>query len=426
MGGPLTHRAVASVRLPPDVRSVGQARAAVAEMLHGAWAADLLDRAQLAVSELVTNAVVHAGTELELRILTENNAVRVELADGSVHLPTPRAWSTTAGTGRGLHILDELVDRWDVEPAPDGKTVWFEIGQIFEPRTPREHIESTPHEDVVNVALLNVPLLMHWAWQEHAASLLREFLLYSLEDDPTALIRHAAASDALSVLQEQLPVPDLPADPDALMASSVEPDVTSEEETLQLRKVSVPHFAVLDDLLARAVSAAKDGHLLGSPTQPEIAEMRRWLCSEVAAQSSGAVSPQPWRPRNDVRVVVDEGPARARGPRALAASGDPLIAMDPAGVIVAVTPPLVRFLGYRQEDDLLGRRILVVIPARYHQAHIAGTTLHDTNGRDALLGRWIKAPVVRADGTETPVEFRVEPKRTEEDRRIFVATFRIG
>jgi PAS domain S-box-containing protein len=103
----------------------------------------------------------------------------------------------------------------------------------------------------------------------------------------------------------------------------------------------------------------------------------------------------------------------------------PLVATSDASVIVAVSAPLVEFLGYGDESELLGRRILVVVPQRFHQAHIAGTTLHATNGRDVLLDLWLDVPLVRADGTEVVVGLHVEPKRLGGGLHLFVAHVRL-
>ncbi|KAA1426600.1 PAS domain S-box protein [Nocardioides antri] len=398
------------------------------EVLKAASAPDLLEAAELAISELVTNAVVHAGSEIKVRIRAAEQALRVEIDDCSARLPVLRTWSTTSGTGRGLHIVDQSTDRWDADLAPHGKTVWFEIGQPGEAsagRASASHVdpEDPERENVVLVTLLDVPLLMHRAWQEHAATLLREYLLYALDEDLGALDDHAAASDAMSILDEQIPAPTLPDDPEALMESSVEPGVTAADVVLRLPQASVANIAVLDDVLSRARTAASEGLLLVPATQPEIAEMRQWLCREVATQAAGTAHPRPWRASSDVRAVIGDE-MLTRSHRELASSTEPLIATDERYVIVAATPSVVRFLGYQDESELLGRRILVVIPERYHQAHIAGTTFHATNGRDVLLDRWITVPMVRADGSEAPVELHVESRLLDDDHRIFVATLR--
>ena len=91
---------------------------------------------------------------------------------------------------------------------------------------------------------------------------------------------------------------------------------------------------------------------------------------------------------------------------------------------MAASEPALHLLGYQHADELLGRRVIVVVPARFHQAHIAGTTLHATNGRDHLLGVPINVPMVRADGTEVPVRIEVRSQRLDDEHRVFVARFR--
>jgi PAS domain S-box-containing protein len=84
----------------------------------------------LLVSEVVTNAVRHAGAAGRLRMRRAGNRVRVEVFDGGVDLLRPKAAPGDPGRPdrrRGLQLLDELADAWGVEPTSGGKCVWFEI-----------------------------------------------------------------------------------------------------------------------------------------------------------------------------------------------------------------------------------------------------------------------------------------------------------
>jgi anti-sigma regulatory factor (Ser/Thr protein kinase) len=94
------------------------------------WGADaLVDDAVLLVSELVTNAVLHAGTDIEVALHLEGGCLRVDVRDGDPRAPSVRHYSTLSGTGRGLALVDQLARRWSIDPSPDGtgKTVWFEL-----------------------------------------------------------------------------------------------------------------------------------------------------------------------------------------------------------------------------------------------------------------------------------------------------------
>ena len=94
------------------------------------WGHDeLAETAQLLVSELVTNAVLHSGTELELRATTSGPRVRIEVHDGSTAVPSPRHYDQEAATGQGIGMVEVLASAWGVQPAASGgKVVWFELG----------------------------------------------------------------------------------------------------------------------------------------------------------------------------------------------------------------------------------------------------------------------------------------------------------
>jgi PAS domain S-box-containing protein len=427
----LTTTIAVSVALDADPRNVSRARAMLAEALVRSGAHHLVESATLVLSEVVTNAFVHAGTSIDINVWSTGEAVRVEVADGGAHVPVRRHYAGTAGTGRGVQLMDELADRWGTEERPHGKVVWFEIGHSDTGRlgAPGDRDGATPMSfrepaGIRQVTLRHVPLLMHVAWQEHAATLLREYLLHVLDDDNDILDKHAQASEAMSLLDEQLPAPALEEERDALMAGAIEPHVTADEVVLRLPAASIPHFGTLDELLRSAIAEARHGRFLSPPTQPEIDEMRQWICAEVARQTYGDTTAIPWLARTDVRATLADQAALTATYAHLATVDEPLLATDEASIIVAASQPALDLLGYRQPDELLGRRVIVVVPARFHQAHIAGTTLHATNGRDNLLNVPIDVPMVRADGSEVPVRIEVRSERLDGDRRVFVARFR--
>jgi anti-sigma regulatory factor (Ser/Thr protein kinase) len=124
-GGP--HRAV----FAGDARTatVAEARRWARGILT-AWDADDLEweLSQL-LTEVVTNAVLHAGTAL--RVVLQQDAasgrLRCEVTDGSPVRPRVRRHSAEATTGRGLQLLESVATSWGVEPVTAGKTVWFEL-----------------------------------------------------------------------------------------------------------------------------------------------------------------------------------------------------------------------------------------------------------------------------------------------------------
>lgn len=118
------------IRLRADPRNVRTAREHLRDVLTTAGLDELIEPATLAVSEVVTNAFVHTGTRIRLRVVTVAGAVRVEVEDRGLHMPARRSYADTAGTGRGLQLLEEYVDRWGATQLPDGKVVWFEVGTV--------------------------------------------------------------------------------------------------------------------------------------------------------------------------------------------------------------------------------------------------------------------------------------------------------
>ena len=87
-----------------------------------------MDTAELLVSELVTNAVVHAGTPVDIVVSVVADAtLQVEVSDGSGGLPTNRPGTQLSSRGRGLPLLDALSDCWGVRSTNGGKTVWFQL-----------------------------------------------------------------------------------------------------------------------------------------------------------------------------------------------------------------------------------------------------------------------------------------------------------
>jgi len=425
-------------QLPSHPSSAGEARRMVRRVLTEEGREDLVEPAQLLVSEVVTNALVHSPSPIAVAMQATGDGVLVEVADGSPHLPQPRHYAPTASTGRGLALLEHTADAWGVVPGVRGKTVWFQLctanesgGSGGSDHVPAELAPSSEdakvlqfpkRPDEVRVELLNVPLLLHAAWQQHAEGVLREYLLASMDsDDDGPLLQHAAATDALAVAAEQIPAPDLAVEPNELMAHAVDPDVSSPRIELAVPQASVPHFDVLDQTLDRAGAMAERGRLLVPPAQPELQMLRHWLCDQVTRQATQA-APAPWPPP-EVLVRTPHSPL-SWDPSPVTGSTAARIAGDDSGRILAVSARAVRLLGYEHPDDLVGQRLITVIPNRFRQAHVAGFSLHLLNGRGPLLDQPVEVPVLRRDGGELPIELRVECQPQPNGRSLFIAELR--
>jgi PAS domain S-box-containing protein len=440
--------------LAPQPSSVATARHLVRELLNGVGLDELVDDAMLLASELVTNAVIHAGSQVRVTGRVVSGVLRVEVTDASPHHPALRNYAETAGTGRGLALLVALVDHWGVTPAHEGKTVWFELSGAKAPgarvqgaRTnrpgavptisARRSAQDTPREEArasIQVQLLMMPLLLHEAWREHAETLLREYLLAALDfQDPTAVETvaleplwdpvqvHAAATDALALLEEQVPLTETDMDPAKLMAGATEPRVTAPELQVSIPRDSVPHFAILQRVLDQTLSMVDTGLVSAPRTQPEVQTFRRWVCRQVELQAGGRPA-EAWT--TEATTVIRSARATALPVEEVVSSTDSLIAADEGDRIVAASASVAKLLGYDRADELVGRRLLAIIPNRFHQAHIAGFTLHQLVGRSPLLEREVDVPALRRDGTEVDVRLKVARAQASNGAPYFVARLR--
>jgi len=126
--------------LTPEPQSAPRARAVVREVLRGSRIESVLDAAELCVSELVTNAVLHAGTQIQLEVRYAASIVRLSVRDHSPNVPVLVRHTRTASTGRGMAMVAAVADAWGIDQHDGrGKTVWCEL---------TERSASTPDLDI--------------------------------------------------------------------------------------------------------------------------------------------------------------------------------------------------------------------------------------------------------------------------------------
>lgn len=188
-----------SLALPADPLSVRLARSWVGEVLTEVGRPELVPSAQLGVSELVTNAIIHAGPPLTVAVTGPVEHPRIEVTDhGAGELRVNLAMGDDdfpATFGRGLTLVATVAARWGSEPGPDGfgKRVWFEpaVEMLDDLRrsVPYHPSDNQVFRDngvqpvgAVTIVLGNFPARMFAQLRRYHMELRRELRLLTLSD----------------------------------------------------------------------------------------------------------------------------------------------------------------------------------------------------------------------------------------------------
>lgn len=116
-----------TVVLPQHARAAAAARRSAGETLRWWGLGDVVEVALLVISELVSNAVLHAcasGPSLELRLCAGSTWLRIEVHDTDPQPPQLRRPAGLDEGGRGLLLVEAITDEWGVYGTPTGKAVW--------------------------------------------------------------------------------------------------------------------------------------------------------------------------------------------------------------------------------------------------------------------------------------------------------------
>ncbi|MCO5968385.1 SpoIIE family protein phosphatase [Actinoallomurus soli] len=410
MGSP-SPPGVPSRRLPPRPESAAPAREFVRSALEGV-PPDLVETAQLLTSELVTNAVIHARTEIEVRAWAADGRVHVSISDerpcrGLVQ----RQLHPYATTGWGLVLVEALAAGYGVRIEGDRKAVWFELVPGVPP--PRASAWGvTPHPGpAVTVTLVDLPYALYSAARQHWEALLRElfFVLYGPD-------RSGVPVRAEDVIIAQ----DLSNVFGGSMASAVKE--IAEADTISV-SVAIPADSAEDlgtfcDVLEDADTAAQQESLLTLPALPQIRAFWQWICDEIARQIAGE-HPASWTlaPGTPSTRPVELAAWDADD---LQASPVPTIAADEEDRIIAVNEPVADLLGWHP-DDLVGQRVSMLIPEHLRERHTVAFTSLLLTGQPRILGHSIPLPALCRDGRLVRVRLNIQIQESADGRTVFVA-----
>jgi len=164
-----------------DLSAVAESRQLVTATLQRWQLPSLAPDAELLVSEVVTNALLHAGGAVRLSVAVGEGSLEVGVSDRSPEIPrrpagpggtapsAPRLAATWQEEGgRGLRLVDLVADEWGVAPLAEGKQVWFRLR--VDPDWP--HLAdcscADPDPDRVRLATGRFAAAMPGAWDEPA------------------------------------------------------------------------------------------------------------------------------------------------------------------------------------------------------------------------------------------------------------------
>jgi anti-sigma regulatory factor (Ser/Thr protein kinase) len=290
--------------LAPGPRGAVQARRWVAQVVAEIGRPDLRENAELALSEVVTNAILHGNPPVTVRLRGTVSHPRVEVRDASTDPPAfpplevgQEFLDELPTFGRGLGIVASSSEAWGAERDGEGKLVWF-VPASSPPPAPVPGVllgwddddeePSFGESEAIAVHLLHVPADLLQGTLAHGAELRRELRLLALAHQDTypvasdlsayfsALARdfrwQFGGETMLEAIQAGRPQVDL--------------DVTAPLDVAD-------RFSRLMQLYDLADAFCRNERLLTLARSPEQVEFQSWLFGEFVRQGGGADA-RPW------------------------------------------------------------------------------------------------------------------------------------
>jgi anti-sigma regulatory factor (Ser/Thr protein kinase) len=299
----------AALELDPEARSVRDARTWVVSQLQTLGRDDLVDSARLGVSELVTNAILHASSPIRVRLGGTPVHPRVEVHDASSEPPATRDLSDDdrllATIGRGLSIVATYSRTWGAEMSPSGKVVWFEPASESDLAELEDQDEPAPGEmvdltgtvedvgagdvdDLVTIRLLGMPIRVFAHYRLWYAELRRELRLLALSHGSEYPVAEELSALTAEVERERRQA----RGPDRLDAALAH-GLDRADLVYQVPPSAPATMTRLRDVLEEADAFCAEQRLLTAAPTPQLVAVRTWYLGEFERQGRGE-QPVPW------------------------------------------------------------------------------------------------------------------------------------
>lgn len=303
---------MSALTLEPEPRSVRIARSWVVEELTGLGREDLTEAAALGVSELVTNALLHAEPPILVRLGGTSSHPRVEVHDRSSSPPDLDADALDEDDehlmrtfGRGLGLVALYSSRWGADVSGEGKVVWFEPAEepdldteadvfVLDEAVEERLAEAAAPVRLVPVRLLGMPVAAFARFRGWYLEVRRELRLLALAHPDSYPVATELAALTVQVETERA---------QARGVERLDAAIAEGRERVDLEyqvPVTTPvTMRRLSDALDRVDLFCREHLLLTLPEDPETIAVRRWYFGEFSRQAEGQ-PPTPFR-------YVDQG-----------------------------------------------------------------------------------------------------------------------
>lgn len=299
---PWNKRTLALPASPPSVRL---ARDWVTGVLREIGRDELTESARLAVSELVTNAILHAEPPMTVHVRGTVEHPRIEVTDQSLVPPQRRqthllvdledehSWATM---GRGLDLVASYSDRWgaDISPNGMGKVVWFEPsngiveapveGDVFDIEAALRGLNLTPFDPakMLTVELRGMPVELFAHLRRHFNELGRELRLLAISDPDRYPLAVEFAETFLEVEYERRQVVGLD-----VLDQAIADDLDAVDLTYSAPPSAPATMTRLADQLERVYDELTGSVLLSSRPPDDVLDLQEWYFGEFTRQAAG-------------------------------------------------------------------------------------------------------------------------------------------
>ena len=292
--------------LEPDPKAVRDARTWIGDLLTSLGREDLVDSAQLGVSELVTNAVLHGVPPITVSLRGTREHPRIEVHDGSDQPPEVNQRMTDddfllSTFGRGLGIVAWYSSAWGADLAGAGKTVWFEPtvephpgeespGEVFDlsEAVERRLADVGEPAEMLHVRLLDMPVRVFADFRHRYEELTRELRLLALAHPTDYPVSHELAQLALQVEAERRQ-----ARGTEQLEKAIANDLDRADLDYRVPPTAPATMARLLDLLEKANEFCRQERMLAVAATPQQLALQRWYLNEFIRQGAGE-EPRPW------------------------------------------------------------------------------------------------------------------------------------